>query len=402
MRTFVYQARNAETNQIVKSTIKAENESKAGKALLAQNFIPISIKELNEDKTLFNRANKVQLKDKVVLSRQLATLIEAGLPISQALRTAQEQTSSKRLKSVLSEIITLVEGGNNLTDSFGRFPDIFNKLFLALLAAGEASGTLGDALRKIAEQQEKDAALLSKVRGALTYPIIVLLVISGVLSFLMIALMPQVKGLYQDMKLQLPFITQLMIALTDFLAKWWWLLFLILIAVVFYVRRYFKTDAGIRLRDKIKLNLPLFKDLLRKLYMTRFLRTGQTLLSTGVPMLDALDICSKAVNNYWVAENIVTAADKVRSGKPLSVALKSQSYIMILAPQMIKIGEQSGKIDEMMGKAADIYEKELDEAVSNLSKVIEPALMVILAVVAGVMVGAILLPIYGMVGNISA
>lgn len=402
MRTFVYQARNAETNQIVKSTIKAENESKAGKALLAQNFIPISIKELNEDKTLFNRANKVQLKDKVVLSRQLATLIEAGLPISQALRTAQEQTSSKRLKSVLGEIITLVEGGNNLTDSFGRFPDIFNKLFLALLAAGEASGTLGDALRKIAEQQEKDAALLSKVRGALTYPIIVLLVISGVLSFLMIALMPQVKGLYQDMKLQLPFITQLMITLTDFLAKWWWLLFLILIAVVFYVRRYFKTDAGIRLRDKIKLNLPLFKDLLRKLYMTRFLRTGQTLLSTGVPMLDALDICSKAVNNYWVAENIVMAADKVRSGKPLSVALKSQSYIMILAPQMIKIGEQSGKIDEMMGKAADIYEKELDEAVSNLSKVIEPALMVILAVVAGVMVGAILLPIYGMVGNISA
>lgn len=402
MRTFVYQARNAETNQIVKSTIKAENESKAGKALLAQNFIPISIKELNEDKTLFNRANKVQLKDKVVLSRQLATLIEAGLPISQALRTAQEQTSSKRLKSVLSEIITLVEGGNNLTDSFGRFPDIFNKLFLALLAAGEASGTLGDALRKIAEQQEKDAALLSKVRGALTYPIIVLLVISGVLSFLMIALMPQVKGLYQDMKLQLPFITQLMITLTDFLAKWWWLLFLILITVVFYVRRYFKTDAGIRLRDKIKLNLPLFKDLLRKLYMTRFLRTGQTLLSTGVPMLDALDICSKAVNNYWVAENIVMAADKVRSGKPLSVALKSQSYIMILAPQMIKIGEQSGKIDEMMGKAADIYEKELDEAVSNLSKVIEPALMVILAVVAGVMVGAILLPIYGMVGNISA
>ena len=175
---------------------------------------------------------------------------------------------------------------------------------------------------------------------------------------------------------------------------------MVLTGGVYYIRRYFKTDPLIKFKDNMKLNMPLFKGMLRKLYMSRFLRTGQTLLSTGVPMLDALAICSKAVNNYWVSQSINKAAEKVKGGKALSAALKTEDYILILVPQMIKIGEQSGKIDEMMGRAADVYEKELDDEVNNLSKVIEPALMVVLALMAGVMVGAILLPIYSVVGNV--
>jgi type IV pilus assembly protein PilC len=242
---------------------------------------------------------------------------------------------------------------------------------------------------------------MSKVRGAMTYPIIVLVVISGVMAFMMFAVMPQVKGLYEDMKLNLPFITKVLIKFTEFVGKWWWLVVVIIAAIVYYTRRYFKTESGIKFKDSMKLNVPLFKGMLRKLYMSRFLRTGQTLLSTGVPMLDTLAICGKAVNNYWVEQSITRAADKVKGGKALSFALKSEEYILVLVPQMIKIGEQSGKIDEMMGRAADVYEKELDEEISNLSKVIEPALMVVLALMAGLMVGAILIPIYGMVGDIN-
>ena len=401
MKNFSYQARDNQTNKVVKATIKAESEMKVGKLLLDQNLIPISIKEVNEDSSLFGRSQKVPSKERVVLTRQLATLINAGLPISQALRTVYEQTSHKRLKTIVGEIVTSVESGRTLTEAFGNFPDVFDNLFIALLTSGEASGTLDEALRKIADQQEKDAALMSKVRGAMTYPIIVLVVIAGVMAFMMFAVMPQVKGLYTDMKLSLPFVTKVLIGFTEFIGKWWWAVAIVIFALVYYIRRYFKTEPGIKFKDSMKLNAPLFKGMLRKLYMSRFLRTGQTLLSTGVPMLDALAICSKAVNNYWVSQSITKAAEKVKGGRALSASLKSEDYILILVPQMIKIGEQSGKIDEMMGRAADVYEKELDEEVNNLSKVIEPALMVVLALMAGLMVGAILLPIYSVVGNVN-
>ncbi len=401
MKTFAYQARDNKTNKIVRATVKAETETKAGKMLLDQDLIPLKIKEVDENASIFGRNQKVPTKEKVVLTRQLATLINAGLPISQALRTVYEQTTHKRLKAIVGEIVTSVEGGRTLTEAFGNFPEVFDNLFIALLTSGEASGTLDEALRKIADQQEKDADLMRKVRGAMTYPIIVLVVIAGVMAFMMFAVMPQVKGLYTDMKLSLPFITKVLIGFTEFIGSWWWLSLAIIIAIVYYVRRYFKTESGIKFKDSMKLNMPLFKNMLRKLYMSRFLRTGQTLLSTGVPMLDALAICSKAVNNYWVGGSITRAAEKVKGGKALSASLKSEEYILTLVPQMIKIGEQSGKIDEMMGRAADVYEKELDEEVNNLSKVIEPVLMVVLALVAGVMVGAILLPIYGMVGNVN-
>ena len=401
MKTFSYQARDSQTNKIIKATIKAENETKAGKLLLDQNLVPLKLKEIDEDATLFGRNQRIPTKERVVFTRQLATLISAGLPISQALRTVYEQTNHRRFKSIIGEIVASVETGRTLTESFGNFPDVFDNLFIALLTSGEASGTLDEALRKIADQQEKDAALMSKVRGAMTYPIIVLVVISGVMAFMMFAVMPQVKGLYEDMKLNLPFITKVLIKFTEFVGKWWWLVVVIIAAIVYYTRRYFKTESGIKFKDSMKLNVPLFKGMLRKLYMSRFLRTGQTLLSTGVPMLDTLAICGKAVNNYWVEQSITRAADKVKGGKALSFALKSEEYILVLVPQMIKIGEQSGKIDEMMGRAADVYEKELDEEISNLSKVIEPALMVVLALMAGLMVGAILIPIYGMVGDIN-
>lgn len=400
MKNFVYKVKDNKTGKIIKSTIKAETEIKAGKMLLEQGFVPISITEQKEESALANFNNKIRLKDKVVFSRQLATLIGAGLPISQSLRTVYEQTTNKKMKSIIGEVTASVEAGKKLTDAFGDYPDAFDSLFLALLASGEASGTLDDALKKVADQQEKSADLISKVRGALVYPSIVLFVIVAVMIFMMVAVMPQVNNLYRDMRLELPFISKMLIAVSSFISTQWWLIFLLIGGAVFFLSRYLKTEPGIKNKDQFKLNAPLFKGMLRKLYMSRFMRTSQTLLSTGVPMLDTLSICGMAVGNYWIKEAIGRASEKVRGGKNLSVALKTEEYILPLVSQMIKIGEQSGKIDEMMGKSADIFEKELDEEIANLSKVIEPALMVFLALAAGAMVGAILLPIYGMLGNV--
>jgi len=319
------------------------------------------------------------------------------LPLSQSLSTVAEQTQNKKLQSVIEDITVSVEGGKTLSSSFSKYPDIFDAVFLALIEAGELSGTLDDALKRIANQQEKDAAMMSKIKGALTYPIIVLLVIFGVLAFMLFTVVPQVEKLYHDLKKVLPFITQIMVDMANFFMNFWWLVVIVMIVLSYFFVQYLKTNSGRRMSDVLKLNIPIFGIMFRKLYMARFMRTGQTLLSTGVSMLDMLKISGESVNNVLVKESILRAAEKVKGGKALSTSLQSEDYILLLVPQMIKIGEQSGRIDEMMSKAASVYEDELDEQVRTISTAIEPILMVVLAVVAGGMVAAILLPIYSLI-----
>lgn len=402
MKKFNYQAKDTATNKVVRATVQADSESAAAKLLIAQGFTPLDIQEASEDSSFFRRlTNRITIKDKVVFTRQLATLIGAGLPLSQSLRTVLEQTDNKRLQGIVEDIITSVEGGKTLADSFARHSDVFDSVFLALITAGEASGTLDESLVRIANQQEKDAATMSKIRGALTYPIIVLVVIFGVMAFMLFTVVPQVENLYIDLKQELPFLTQIMVSAANFLAQFWWLVIILVGVGVYFFLQYLKTESGIHMKDTIKLNAPLFGRMFRKLYMARFARTGQTLLATGVAMLDMLRITSGAVNNSILAKSIDRAAEKVKGGKALSAALQPEDYILPLVPQMIKIGEQSGKIDDMLGKTAQVYEDELDEEIKTISTSIEPILMVILAVVAGGMVAAILLPIYQLVNNIS-
>ena len=206
--------------------------------------------------------------------------------------------------------------------------------------------------------------------------------------------------LYKDMKQELPILTQIMIWVSSFIVNFWWLLIILIGVGVYFFVQWSKTEAGIRTVDKFKLNVPMFKGMFRKLYMARFTRTGQTLLATGVAMLDMLRISGEGMNNVIVQGSINRASEKVQGGKALSSSLESEDYILTMVPQMIKIGEQSGKIDEMMGKTAQVFEDELDEEIKAISTAIEPILMVVLAVVAGGMVGAILFPIYALVGTI--
>lgn len=401
MLTFDYKARDTTTNKLVHSTVQAESERAAAKVLMAQGIVPLDIIEQTKKSNLVTRiTNRIGSKDKVIFSRQLATLINAGLPLAQSLRTLADQTQNKHLVAIINDILTSVEGGNSLADSFSKHPTVFNDVFIALIAAGEASGTLDQALERIADQQEKDAELLSKVRGAMIYPAIVLVVIMGVIGFMLFTIIPQIQRLYEDLGKDLPLITAILVGLSDLALRYWWLLFLILITAGYFARRYVETDAGRKSFDTLKLNLPLFGQLFRKVYMARFTRTGQTLMATGVPMLEMLRIAARAVNNVPVSQSILRAGEKVKGGKALSAALKNEPYILSLVPQMIGIGEQSGGIDKMMGKAASYFENEVDDAVRSISTAIEPVLMVVLALVAGLMVLAILLPVYGLIGNL--
>lgn len=401
MLTFEYTARDTSTNKVIKSNVQAESERAAAKLLMAQGIVPLQIIEQNKKGGIIARiTNRVGAKDRIIFTRQLATLINAGLPLAQSLRTLTEQTQNKRLVVIINEIITSIEGGNSLSEAFSKHPDVFNDVYLALIAAGEVSGTLDEALEHIADQQEKDAEIVGKVRGALVYPVIVLVVIVGVVMFMLFTVMPQIERLYQDLHKELPFVTAVLVGASKFAINFWWLLLLLLGAAIYFLKRWIETDSGRAAFDSFKINVPLFGPLFRKLYMARFTRTGQTLMATGVPMLEMLRIAARAVNNVPVARAIMRAADKVKGGKALSASLKKEDVILSLVPQMISIGEQSGGIDKMMGKAATYFENELDTTVRSISTAIEPILMVVLALIAGLMVMAILLPVYGLIGNL--
>lgn len=398
MLTFVYTARDTTTNKVVHSTVQAESERAAAKLLMGQGIIPLEIVEQGKRGNLLAKfTNRIRAKDRIIFTRQLATLINAGLPLAQSLRTLSTQTENKAMVSVINDIITSIEGGSSLSQAFGKHPNVFDEVYLALIAAGEASGTLDQALERIANQQEKDAELMGKVRGAMVYPGIVLVVIGGVIGFMLFTVMPQIQRLYQDLKKTLPWTTQVMVDAANFMAQYWWLVLFFVGVGIYFLRRYAKTDNGREVVDTLKIRMPLFGPMFMKLYMARFTRTGQTLLSTGVPMLEMMRISSRAVNNLVISHSLEKAADKVKGGKALSVTLKNDDNILPLVPQMIGIGEQSGGIDKMMGKAASYYEDELDNTIRSISTAIEPILMVCLAVVAGFMVAAILLPVYSLV-----
>lgn len=400
MKRYRYKAKEKSTGKILKGVIQAGDEHNAGHLLIEQGYIPISVVE--EGKGLFDRQGHVTAKDRIMFTRQLSTLIGAGLPLATSLRTVIEQTQSKSMKQVGEEILTSVESGKSLFDSFSIHPEIFNGVYLALIQAGEASGTLDLALRRLADQEEKDAAMLSKIKGALVYPAIILVVIIAVLAFMMIMVVPQVKGLYEDMNKELPGLTEVLVKISDFFGNFWPIVLLVVAGIVagcyYFIK---KTPVGRKFMDKFKISVPIFGGLFRKLYVSRFARTAEMLLATGVPMLDSIRIATSATSNVVVEEEYSKSLDIIKGGKALSEALKDREYMLPLVPQMSSIGEQSGKIDEMLGKAAGVYENELDEQINGISTMIEPILMVIMAGLIGVVVGGTLLPIYSLVNSVT-
>ena len=398
MRRYIYKAKEQQTGKIIKGTIQAESERTAGKLLVDRGYVPESIKE--EGGGLADKFNKVTAKDRINFTRQFATLVGAGLPIAQSLRTVSEQTQNKAMQAVIEEILANVEAGRSLSDAFEKHPDIFSKVYLSLIKAGEVSGTLDNSLRRIADQEEKDDKMLGKIKSAMTMPLITLFVIVVVFIYMMLEVVPHVESLYNDLHETLPALTQALVNIKDFLISMWWLVLIILAVIVVAVGQYLRTKSGIKVKDTVKLNVPLFNGLFRILYNSRFARIAQILLATGVSVLDTLNIAGEATANTIVQVSVEKAAEEVSGGKTLSVALKDKDYIEPLVYQMAAIGEQSGKMDEMLGKAAQVFEDELDEKIATISAMIEPVMMIMLAIVAGLLVGGVLFPIYSLVNSI--
>jgi len=401
MLSYQYTARNPATGQQVKATVEAESEAAAAKLISGQGLVPTDIRLGNNSGGLTSKfGQRVKAKDRVLFSRQLSTLINAGLPLLQALRSVNQQTVSKPLKVVLSQIIGDVEGGSTLSTSMGKHPRIFNQVYISLIAAGETSGTLDQALERLAIQQEKEADLNSKIRGAMVYPVIVLFVMTGVVGFMVVKVLPQVKTLYTSLPgAHLPLITRVMLSISNFVIHFWWVVLVVLALLAFFTTRWARTGPGKEVVDKAKMKAWPIGPLFMKVYMARFARTGSTLVASGVPLLQMLNITGTAVNNIHIERSIKRAIEKVKGGKSLADSIENDSNFLALVPNMLRIGEQSGAIEQMMTKVADYYEKEVDNEVANISSIIEPVMMVILGVVAFIIVAAVLLPIYGLAGN---
>ncbi len=400
MLTYQYTARNPQTGETVKSTVQADSEAAAAKLLSDQGLVATSIAA--EGQGFSFGKGRVGAKDRVLFSRQLSTLINAGLPLLQALRSVTNQTTSKNLKVILSQIIGDVEGGSALAKAMGKYPRVFNQVYISLIAAGESSGTLDQALERLAIQQEKEADLNAKIRGAMIYPVIVLVVMTAVVGFMIVKVLPQVKLMYENTNSgELPLVTRILLAVSDFTIKYWWIELLVIGLVLFFGTRWARTGPGKEVVDKVKMKAWPIGPLFMKVYMARFSRTGQTLVASGVPLLQMLNITAQSVNNVHIERSIHRAIERVKGGKSLADSIENDPNFLPLVPNMLRIGEQSGAIEDMMAKVADYYEKEVDNEVENISSIIEPVMMVMLGVAALIIVAAVLLPIYGLAGSSS-
>lgn len=398
MLTFSYEARDAATGKKIKSTVQADSERAAARLVQEQGLAPLEITLIKDGGTgLFN---KVKTKDRILFARQLSTLINAGLPLVQSLRTVQKQTTSKAMKAVVSEVIGDVESGKSFSAALERHPQVFNTIFTSLVGAGEVSGTLDTSLERLANQQEKDAEIISKVRGAMVYPAVVILVMIAVVAFMLVSVLPQVNVLYDGLPgAKLPLLTSVLLAVSGFITKYWWAFGIAAAIGIVFGSRWFRTIGGKRFVDKVKMRTPAIGPLFMKMYMARFTRTGSTLVASGVPLLQMLEITGRSVNNVYIEESVQGAIVQVKGGKSLADALEGDPNFLELVPNMLRIGEQSGSVEEMMSRTAEYYEKEVDQEIKTINTIIEPVLMIVLGIVALIIVAAVLLPIYGLAGT---
>lgn len=401
MLTFAYVARDPKTGNKIEAKVEADSESAVAQQLKEQGLAPIEIKLSSGGGNFFSRyKNKIKAKDKILFSRQLATLVNAGLPLIQSLRSVAGQTTSKPLKIVINRVIGDVEAGSSLSAAIARHPDVFNQIYISLIESGETSGTLDKSLERLATQQEKDAELISKVKGAMVYPVIVLIVMFVVLTFMIVKVLPQVEELYKGLPgAKLPLITEILLFIANVIIDYWWMVLIAVGILLFFGSRWIRTLGGKRLVDKAKMRAPAIGPLFMKMYMARFARTGTTLVASGVPLIQVLEITARSISNIYIEQSINDAIEKVKGGKALSEAIGNDPNFLELVPNMLRIGEQSGAVESMMGKTADYYEKEVDTQVKTLSTIIEPVLMVVMGVIAFIIVAAVLLPIYGLAGQ---
>ncbi len=396
MITFSYQARDT-TGRIVSGVQEALNEENAVTALMSRGLMVLSLQR----KAIASRSRKkvwtVKETDLVLCTRQLATMIEAGISLVQALTTLYEQADPKRqrgLRHVVSDVTTRVQGGDSFNEAIAKHPRVFNRLFVSMVKAGETGGLLAEILDRLAGFLEASARLRKKVKSAMTYPVIVIIIAFAITTFLIVRVVPVFGEIFADFGAKLPAPTQFLIDLSNFVRGEWYVLFGGLAGVIFGVRAFLRSKRGKQIWDKWKLKLPVFGPLIHKICMSRFARTFAQLIRSGVPILEVLDIVGGSSGNHVVETSIKGVADDVEKGDNLSTSLSRKPIFPPMLVRMVAAGEETGKIDTMLVKMADFWDEEIEALLDALTALIEPMLIVFLGVIVGGIVIAMFLPIF--------
>jgi len=389
-------------NETRKGEMVASNESTVRSNLMRLKITPTKIKKKPKD--LFENVSwlqpKVKEKDIILFARQFSTMIDAGLPIIQCLEILTTQQSNKTFKRMIKEIKEQVEGGATLAEALKRFPKHFDDLFVNMIAAGEAGGILDAILRRLAAYMEKAAKLKSQVKGAMTYPIVTLIIAAVVLGVILVFVIPVFEEMFADFGGELPVPTQIVVKMSEVVKSKILYIIIGLFILGFALRKFYATEKGQDVVDDVVLKIPVFGELLRKVAVAKFTRTMGTMLASGVAILEALDIVAKTSGNRTIERAIYDVRSGIAEGRTMADPLAESGVFPAMVCQMISVGESTGALDAMLEKIADFYDEEVDQAVENLTSLIEPFMLVFLGVTIGGLVVAMYLPIFKMAGAI--
>ena len=364
-----------------------------------QKLIPITVRE-KQKQINWNLGAGVSIRDVVIFTRQFATMINAGLPLVQSLDILQEQTENQIFRKTISDVLYDVESGHTLADAMGKHPKVFTELFVNMVAAGEAGGILDTILLRLATFLEKNDALIRKIKGAMVYPSVIFSVAGMAIVILLIFVIPTFQVMFESAGIPLPLPTRIVIAMSAFLQAFWWALLGGIIGGAFGIRAIYATPAGNLAIDRIILALPIIGDLQRKAAVARFTRTLGTLVSSGVSILEGLEITAKTAGNRVIHDAVMSARTSIAGGETIAGPLKESGVFPPMVVQMINVGEQTGGLDAMLTKIADFYDDEVDQAVEVLLAAMEPIMIVVLGVVVGGMIVAMCLPIFDMINAV--
>ena len=385
------------SGSIENGEIAAASPEEVQRILRERKIVPTSIRTKPMEITLPFLKGKVSGRAITVFTRQFSVMINAGLPLIKCLDIQVAQVDSDRFKKILKDLITSVEGGSTLADALAEHRDVFGDLYINMVEAGEKGGSLATILARLADYLEKADEIKRKIRGAMVYPVMITIVAVLAVAILLMFVIPVFAQLFSDLGGTLPLPTRIVMALSKFMVKWWWLIFGGLIALVIGVRYYYKTEVGNLQIDAILIKLPIFGTLIKKQSIARFSRTLSTLLSSGVNILDALEITAGTTGNKLVENAVMRSRTSIAQGESIAEPLsKEKALFPPMVVQMITIGEQTGGLDDMLSKVADFYDAEVDQAVANLMNALEPIIIIFLGVVIGGMVMAMYLPIFKM------
>jgi len=402
MPLFEYTARNPTTGQIQKGQLDVPSKDDVTSYLRKNRMMLVSLREAPKPIKLSLSFGKpsVKTRDIVIFTRQFATMINAGLPLVQSLDILSKQTENATLKDVTRSVVFDVEAGNTLADAFRKHPNAFTELYVNMIAAGEHGGILDTILLRLATFMEKNDALVRKVKGAMVYPVVIMSVAAIAITVLLIFVIPTFSKMFASVNMELPLPTRIVIGMSGFLTSFWWLILAAGFGIWFGIKRYYATPAGQKQIDGMLLKAPVLGDVVRKSSVSRFTRTLGTLISSGVSILDGLEITAKTAGNRVIHDAVMESRASIAGGETIAAPLDKSGVFPPMVISMIAVGEQTGGLDEMLTKIADFYDEEVDVAVSALLALMEPMMIVVLGVVVGGMVVAMYLPIFDMMNAI--